>query len=120
MSAGDFSVTVRHNSNCGTSRRVLEAVRASGREPTVVEYMKTGWTRAELERLLVAMGARPADILRRKEPLAAELGLLGVGASDDVLLEAMVAHPVLVDRPIVETPRCVRLCRPAERVEEIL
>ena len=111
---------VYHNPSCSTSRRVLDAVRAAGHEPRVIEYLQTGWTRAELERLLAAMGARPGDILRRKEPLAAELGLAGVGASDDVILHAMVAHPELVERPIVETARGVRLCRPAERVDEVL
>ena len=118
--AQDFPVVIHHNPNCGTSRNTLEIIRQSGREPVVNEYLKTGWTRAKLEALLKAMGKRPRDILRTRGALAEELGLLKDGVSDDAVLEAMVEHPVLVERPIVETPKGVRLCRPAESVREVL
>lgn len=119
MSA-DFPVTIHHNPACGTSRNVLTLLRDAGYEPTVVEYLKTGWTRPQLGSLLAAMNARPRDILRDKGTPAAELGLLDPAASDDVLLEAMVRHPVLVNRPIVVTPLGARLARPAETVRELL
>jgi len=117
----DFPVTVFHNPACGTSRNVVAAVRAAGLEPEVVEYLKAGWTRAQLEDLLARMGgARPRELLRDKGTPAAELGLLAEGVSDDALLEAMVAHPILVNRPIVATPLGVVLARPSERVFEVL
>ncbi len=117
----DFPVTVFHNPACGTSRNVVAAVRESGLEPEVVEYLKAGWTRAQLEDLLARMGgARPREILREKGTPAAELGLLDEGVSDETLLEAMVAHPILVNRPIVATPLGVVLARPSERVFEVL
>jgi len=116
----DFPVTIHHNPNCGTSRNVLAMIRASGVEPTVVEYLKTGWTLEGLRDLLSAMGAKPADILRAKGTPAAELGLLGPDVGDEVLLAAMVAHPILVNRPIVVTPKGARLCRPSERVLDLL
>jgi arsenate reductase len=114
------AITVHHNPACGASRKVLAMIRDAGHEPTVVEYLKTGWTRPQLERLLAAMEARPRDVLREKGGPAAELGLLDPGVSDDALLDAMVADPVLVNRPIVETPIGVRLCRPAETVLDLL
>ncbi|MFO0285436.1 MAG: arsenate reductase (glutaredoxin) [Brevundimonas sp.] len=117
----DFPVTVFHNPACGTSRIVGAAVREAGLEPEVVEYLKAGWTRAQLEDLLARMGgARPREILRERGTPAAELGLLGEDVSDDTLLEAMVAHPILVDRPMVATPLGVVLARPSERVFEVL
>ncbi|MFN5619498.1 MAG: arsenate reductase (glutaredoxin) [Brevundimonas sp.] len=117
----DFPVTVFHNPACGTSRTVVAAVREAGLEPEVVEYLKAGWTRAQLEDLLARMGgARPREILRERGTPAAELGLLGEDVSDDTLLEAMVAHPILVDRPMVATPLGVVLARPSERVFEVL
>lgn len=117
----DFPVTVFHNPACGTSRNVVAAVRESGLEPEVVEYLKAGWTRAQLEDLLARMGgARPREILREKGTPAAELGLLDAGVADDALLDAMVAHPILVNRPIVATPLGVVLARPSERVFEVL
>lgn len=117
----DFPVTVFHNPACGTSRNVVAAVREAGLEPEVVEYLKAGWTRAQLEDLLARMGgARPREILRERGTPAAELGLLGEDVSDDTLLEAMVAHPILVNRPIVATPLGVVLARPSERVFEVL
>ena len=116
----EFPVVIHHNPACGTSRNTLALIRAGGREPRVVEYLKTGWTRPELERLLGRMGKRPRDILRTRGTPAEDLGLLSDGVSDDAILDAMTAHPILVERPIVETPRGVRLCRPAESVAEIL
>lgn len=117
----DFPVTVFHNPACGTSRNVVAAVREAGLEPEVVEYLKAGWTRAQLEDLLARMGgARPREILREKGTPAAELGLLDAGVADDALLDAMVVHPILVNRPIVATPLGVVLARPSERVFEVL
>jgi len=115
-----FPVTIFHNPVCGTSRNVLAAVREAGHEPTVVEYLKTGWTEAQLKDLLARMGARPGDILRTRGTPAAELGLLDDGASDAAIVAAMVAHPMLVERPIVVTPKGIRLCRPAETVQALL
>jgi len=116
----DFPVTIHHNPNCGTSRNTLELIRTSGHEPVVNEYVKTGWTRAKLGSLLAAMGKTPRDILRNRGGLAEELGLLKDGVSDEAILSAMVAHPILVERPIVESPKGVRLCRPADSVLDIL
>jgi arsenate reductase (glutaredoxin) len=115
-----FPITIYHNPDCGTSRNALAAIRAAGHEPEVVEYRKTGWTRPQLEQLLAAMGAGPRDILRDRGTPAAELGLLDPSASDDQILDAMTAHPILVNRPIVVTPKGARLCRPAETVQELL
>ncbi len=108
-------ITIFHNPACGTSRKVLAALRDAGHEPKVVEYLKTGWTKPQIEGLLKAMGARPRDILRTKE--AADLP---ADASDGAILDAMVARPVLVNRPIVVTPRGTKLCRPAEEVRDLL
>jgi len=116
----EFPITIFHNPACGTSRSVLALIRAAGYTPTVVEYLKTGWSRPQLEGLLTRMGAVPRDILRRRGTQAAELGLLDSVAGDAQLLAAMVAHPVLVERPIVETPLGTRLCRPAELVLSLL
>mgnify|MGYP002778597686 FL=1 len=115
-----FPITIHHNPACGTSRNVLAMVRAAGYAPTVVEYLKTGWTRDQLEALLAQMGARPRDVLREKGTPAAELGLLDPEVGDDRLLDAMVAHPILVNRPIVVTPKGARLARPAEAVLDLL
>ncbi len=115
-----FPVVIFHNPNCGTSRNTLALLREKGLEPTVVEYLKAGWTRAELERLLGRMGKRPRDILRVRGTPAEELGLTAPAASDAAILQAMTEHPILVERPIVETPKGVRLCRPVEAVLEIL
>ena len=118
--ANDFPVVIHHNPACGTSRSTLELIRQHGHEPAVVEYLKTGWARPELERLLARMGKRPRDILRVRGTPAEELGLLKAGVSDEALLAAMQQHPILVERPIVETPKGARLCRPSETVAEIL
>lgn len=115
-----FPITIFHNPACGTSRNTLALIKAAGYAPSVVEYLSVGWTRPQLERLLAAMSARPRDVLREKGTPAAELGLLGPEISDDQVLEAMVADPVLVDRPIVVTPKGVKLARPSETVLELL
>ena len=116
----NFPVVIHHNPGCGTSRNTLQLIRDKGHEPKIVEYLKTGWTRPELERLLGRMGKTPRDILRVRSTPAEELGLLKEGVSDKALLDAMTVHPILVERPIVETPKGARLCRPAESVADIL
>ena len=116
----NFPVTIYHNPKCGTSRNVVAMVEAAGYAPTVVPYLETGWTRATLESLLRAANAAPRDFLREKGTPAAELGLLEEGVSDDAVLDAMVAHPILVNRPIVATPKGVALCRPSEAVLPLL
>ena len=113
----DFPVTIFHNPACGTSRTTLAALRDAGHEPQVVEYLKTGWTRPQLQVLLTQMNATPRDLLRDRQ--AAEVGL-APDADDDVILDAMVAHPVLVNRPIVVTPKGAALCRPADRLRALL
>ena len=118
--ADGYPVVIHHNPNCGTSRNTLELIRQSGREPIVHDYVKQGWTRPQLEGLFASLGKRPCDILRVRGTPAEELGLTRPGVSDDDILDAMVAHPILVERPIVETPKGVRLCRPAELVNELL
>ena len=116
----DFPITIFHNPACGTSRNALAMIEAAGYAPTVVEYLKAGWTRAQLDDLIGRMGARPRDLLREKGTPAAELGLLDPAVSDERILEAMTVHPILVNRPIVATPRGVKLCRPSEVVLELL
>ncbi len=113
-------VTIYHNPDCGTSRNTLAMIRAAGYAPEVVEYRKVGWSLPLLERLLAAMRARPRDILRDKGTPAAELGLLEPAVTDDAILAAMVAHPILVNRPIVVTALGTRLCRPSETVLDLL
>jgi arsenate reductase len=116
----DFPITIFHNPACGTSRNTVAMVEAAGYAPNVVEYLKAGWTKPQLEQLLAAMGARPRDILRAKGTPAAALGLLAPGVSDAAILEAMVAEPILVNRPVVVTPKGTRLCRPSEAVFDLL
>ena len=116
----EFPITIFHNPACGTSRNTVAMVQAAGYEPQVIEYLKTGWTKAQLRELLTAMGASPRDILREKGTPAAELGLLDPAATDDAILDAMIAHPILVNRPIVVTPKGVKLSRPSEVVLELL
>jgi len=117
---GEFPITIYHNPNCGTSRNTLAMIRASGYEPDVVEYLQVGWTRARLESLLEAMRARPREILREKGTPASELGLLDPAVSEDAILDAMLKEPILVNRPIVVTPKGVKLCRPSEVVLTLL
>lgn len=109
-----------HNPMCGTSRKTLDILREEGADPEVIEYLKTPPTRDELKRLYDRAGIRPREGLRAKEPLAAELGLLSDGVSDDAILDAMVAHPILIERPLVETDRGVVLARPQDKVRDIL
>jgi len=111
---------IHHNPACGTSRKTLEILRESGADVTVNEYLKTPPSRAELVRLYARAGISPRDGLRAKEPLAAQLGLDRPGVSDDAILDAMAEHPILINRPIVETGKGVRLCRPQDIVREIL
>jgi len=115
-----FPVTIYHNPDCGTSRNALAMVEAAGYAPEIVEYRKTGWTRLQLDRLLAAMGATPRDLLRGKGTPAAELGLFDPSVPGEAILDAMVAHPILVNRPIVVTARGTRLCRPSETVLDLL
>ena len=115
-----FPVTIYHNPDCGTSRNTLAMIVAAGYAPVVVEYRKVGWTRALLDEVLTAMAVSPRDILRDKGTPAAELGLLDRDTSDATILDAMVAHPILVNRPIVVTPKGTRLCRPSELVLDLL
>jgi arsenate reductase len=117
---GAKGATIYHNPACGTSRNTLAAIRAAGIEPEVVEYLKVGWTRPLLEKLLKAMKASPRDILRVRGTQADALGLTDPKASDDKILAAMVADPALVERPIVVTPKGTALCRPMEKVEALL
>ncbi len=119
MSA-DFPITIFHNPACGTSRNALAMIRAAGYEPAVVEYVKAGWTIPQLASLLAAMNARPRDIMREKGTPAAELGLTAPDVPDERILQEMVAHPILVNRPIVVTPKGVRLARPSEVVLQLL
>ena len=111
---------IYHNPACGTSSKTLDILRESGAAVTVNEYLKTPPDRAELRRLYARAGISPRDGLRAKEPLAAELALTAPDVDDETILDAMVAHPVLINRPLVETEKGVRLCRPQETVREIL
>lgn len=114
------TVVIHHNPACGTSRNVLALIEAAGYAPTVIEYLETGWTRPQLLGLFAAAGLTPRGALRETKSPAAELGLLDPAVGDDAILDAMVAHPVLVNRPIVCTARGVRLCRPSEVVLDLL
>lgn len=113
-------VVIHHNPQCGTSRNTLEMIRSTGIEPVVIEYLKTGWTRAQLQTLFAGAGLTPRDALRTSKTPAEELGLTNPDVTDDELLDAMVEHPILVNRPIVVSPKGIRLCRPSETVFEIL
>ncbi|MCL6678699.1 arsenate reductase (glutaredoxin) [Sphingomonas sp. RG327] len=112
--------TIFHNPMCGTSRKTLDILRQSGRDINVREYLKDPPTRDELKAIYDRAGISPRDGLRAKEPLAAELGLTRPDVSDDEILDAMVEHPILIERPLVETEKGVRLCRPQDKVREIL
>lgn len=115
-----MDIVIHHNPDCGTSRNVLSVIRAAGYEPTVIEYLKTGWTRPQLQALFAAAGLTPRNALRVTKSPAAQLGLLDEGVSSDTLLDAMVFHPVLVNRPIVCTKFGTRLCRPSGIVLDLL
>jgi len=113
-------VTIYHNPACGTSRNTLALLREKGLEPTVVEYVKAGWTKAQLQDLLQRMDLKAHDILRVRGTNAEELGLTAPGVSDEAVIAAMIIEPILVNRPIVVTPKGAALCRPAELVLGLL
>jgi arsenate reductase len=115
-----MSVTIYHNPSCGTSRNTLAMIRESGEEPQVIEYLKTPPDRARLLELVRAMGISVRDLLREKGTPYAELGLADPKWSDDELLDFMMAHPILINRPIVVSPKGTRLCRPSEQVLDLL
>lgn len=115
-----MKATIFHNPNCGTSRKTLAILREQGADITVREYLKDPPRRDELSRLYRRAGISAREGLRAKEPLASELGLNDSRKSDDEILDAMMAHPILINRPLVETEKGVRLCRPQEVVHEIL
>ena len=116
----DDEIIIYHNPNCGTSRNVLAALREKGRQPKVVEYLKTGWTRPQLTSLLKTMGLKARDILRVRGTDAEARGLTALNASEEAIIEAMIAEPILVERPIVVTPKGAALCRPADRLDALL
>ncbi len=113
-------VTIFHNPNCGTSRNTLALLREKGLEPKVVEYLKVGWTKDQLKGLFETMGVSAHDVLRVRGTNAHELGLTDPAASDEAVIAAMIIDPVLVERPIVVTPKGAALCRPAERVLHLI
>jgi len=115
-----MTVTIYHNPACGTSRNTLAMIRQSGEVPEVIEYLKTPPSRDKLVELIAAMGIAPRDLLRRKGTPYEELGLDDPKWSDDELIDFMIAHPILINRPIVVTDKGVRLCRPSEAVLDIL
>lgn len=115
-----MTVTIYHNPACGTSRNTLAMIRQSGEEPEAIEYLKDTPSRAKLVELIKAMGIPPRDVLRAKEAPFRELGLDDLARTDDEIIDAMLAHPILINRPIVVTPKGARLCRPSEVVLEIL
>ena len=115
-----MKATIFHNPNCGTSRKTLDILKDSCAELNVVEYLRAPPSRAELKRLYDRAGISPRDGLRVKEPLAEQLRLTRDDVSDDEILDAMMKHPILINRPLVETDKGVRLCRPQDLVREIL
>lgn len=115
-----MNATIFHNPKCGTSRKTLALLEESGANVTVVEYLKSPPSRDELQRLYARAGISPRVGLRAKEPLAADLGLNDVDVADDAILDAMMAHPILINRPLVETDKGVALCRPQEEVLKLL
>lgn len=115
-----MSITIYHNPACGTSRNTLAAIRQRGEEPEIIEYLKTPFSREQLVKLIAAMGIPVRDVLRKKGTPYDELRLDDPKWTDDQLIDFMIAHPILINRPIVVTPKGVRLCRPSEVVLEIL
>ncbi|WP_045836810.1 arsenate reductase (glutaredoxin) [Hyphomicrobium sp. 99] len=115
-----MAITIYHNPSCGTSRNTLAIIRKSGEEPRVVEYLKTPPSRDELKRLIREMGISPRDLLRKKGTPYDELALDDPKLTDEQLIDAMLQHPILINRPIVVTPLGTRLCRPSEAVLDIL
>jgi arsenate reductase len=115
-----MTVTIYHNPACGTSRNVLGLIRNSGQEPRIIEYLKTPPSREELVSLIGRMGTSPRDLLRRKGTPYDDLKLDDPALTDDQLIDAMMAHPILINRPIVVTDKGVKLCRPSEVVMDLL
>lgn len=115
-----MTVIIYHNPDCGTSRNTLAMIRQSGVEPEVIDYRANPPSRARLEQLIADAGLSVRQAIRQKDTPYAELGLDDPALSDDALLDAMLAHPILINRPFVETPNGVRLCRPSEAVLDIL
>ena len=115
-----MDIVVYHNPQCGTSRNTLDLIRKAGIEPHVIEYLKTPPSRAMLQSLIARMGISARELLRRKGTPYDELGLDDPSLTDDQILDAMLANPILIERPIVVTPRGVRLCRPSDRVVDLL
>ncbi|WP_413992206.1 arsenate reductase (glutaredoxin) [Labrys okinawensis] len=115
-----MTITIYHNPDCGTSRNTLAMIRQSGEEPVVIEYLKTPPSRERLQALIAAMGMKVRDLLRQKGTPYAELGLADPKWTDEQLLNFMLAHPILINRPIIETPKGTKLCRPSEAVLDIL
>jgi arsenate reductase (glutaredoxin) len=120
LDASNAVITIYHNPVCGTSRHTLELIRNAGFEPTIIEYLKAPPDRATLKSLIARMGIAPRDLLRQKGTPYSELGLAAAHWTDEQLVEHMLAHPILINRPIVVTPWGVKLCRPADRVLDIL
>jgi arsenate reductase len=115
-----FPITIYHNPDCGTSRNTLAMIEAAGYSPEVIDYRTIGWTRPLLDWLLAQTGMTARELMREKNTPAAELGLLDPATQDDIIISAMLEHPLLVNRPIVVTPRGTRLCRPSEVVLDLL
>jgi arsenate reductase len=115
-----MDVIIYHNPDCGTSRNTLAMIRHAGIEPHVIEYLKTPPSRALLQQLIARMGISVREAIREKAAPYTELGLANPALTDDQLLDAMMAHPILINRPIVVTPKGVRLCRPSELVLDLL
>jgi len=113
-------ITIYHNPKCGTSRNVLQLIRDAGIEPHIIQYLKTPPSRAELVALIAATGAPVRELIRAKEPVYTELNLADPALGDDALIDAMLAHPILINRPLVVTPQGTRLCRPSETVRALL
>ena len=115
-----MNIVIHHNPDCGTSRNTVAIIEAAGYRPTIIEYLKTGWTRPQLQALFAAASLTPRTALRTTKSPAVELGLTDLSVDDEAILAAMLTHPVLVNRPIVCTPKGVRLCRPSETVLDLL
>jgi arsenate reductase len=114
------TILIHHNPDCGTSRNALEIIRSSGEDPVIIRYLEAGWTRPQLLALFAVAGLTPRTALRSSKTPAAELGLLDPAISDDAILDAMLEHPILVNRPIVCSPKGIALCRPSQTVHALL
>lgn len=115
-----MQITIYHNPDCGTSRNALAAIRATGHEPRIIEYLKTPPTREELKSLIARMNLTAREVVRKREPLFHELRLDERDVGEDELIDGMIENPILINRPIVVTDRGARLCRPSEIVKELL